>query len=628
MRVSFFERRNNEGETGLRNHRGKIGFSSILLWVCILSSLVSAYAFDGIANNQALKRPASSLRSRDFDSKSKTEVESSVESREKTAVIVGAGPGGLAAAIVLSNIEDRSSDVHHGETATNIFDRVIVLDEAPNISYDPSRSYFFNINGRGLKFIDAYDIQLGKRGSEVSCFKVHYVPSDPEEVFEGENPVVMMANAFARSFWIPRHDLLTQLAEEIHSQNKKNGDSSIIEVHRGVSCEYIEPTKDGAVKLVVGRKDAKDKEEIIITDLCVGADGMASKVRKSLEDGRFVSSNWSNASKSNKKFKPKKYVSPATGLRVKGFRINPNFAIPKGGTESDSKSEIPIEPDASYILKPTTKTTEDLLRISIFPQRDLTSCEGRPILFVTQPEHDLWNPQKIRTDDGCRSMKSFLKRAQPRYDWDKIVSDEELERFVSSKGTRFPPCQYVPSTYVSSNPSHNDSEEKFGGGVVLIGDALHSFPPDLGEGVNMAFADAMMLGKSLEEAFTIARDSPNVGPTSKISILSKALQFYDKKNGPEARAIVAMARCGSPFQYPQTKWFMKFRKFLWLSNFLLRTTLNKVTFGITPLPVISLKSDSDLSYSKVMKKANSLTVVLWSVLGFGLLSLVRSRIIV
>jgi len=37
-------------------------------------------------------------------------------------------------------------------------------------------------------------------------------------------------------------------------------------------------------------------------------------------------------------------------------------------------------------------------------------------------------------------------------------------------------------------------------GVVLIGDALHSFPPDTGQGVNAAFCDVMALKASFEEA--------------------------------------------------------------------------------------------------------------------------------
>ena len=39
-----------------------------------------------------------------------------------------------------------------------------------------------------------------------------------------------------------------------------------------------------------------------------------------------------------------------------------------------------------------------------------------------------------------------------------------------------------------------------GGGVVLLGDAIHVFPPDLGAGVNMGFLDVLDLMDSLDQS--------------------------------------------------------------------------------------------------------------------------------
>jgi len=82
-------------------------------------------------------------------------------------------------------------------------------------------------------------------------------------------------------------------------------------------------------------------------------------------------------------------------------------------------------------------------------------------------------------------MLDYLERALPQLPIREIVGVEEAERFAASEGARFPKPQYC---------------EKFvavleGGecGVALLGDALHAFPPDLGQGVNAGLEDIMEL---------------------------------------------------------------------------------------------------------------------------------------
>jgi kynurenine 3-monooxygenase len=280
----------------------------------------------------------------------------------------------------------------------------------------------------------------------------------------------------------------------------------------------------------------------------------------------------------------KQYTTPSTGLRIKALRIDPDFAIPKGGTGSDRKSEVPIETRyILYRLESATNGPTDSLPLSILPQKDPHSISARIVNVCTEPNHDLWNPTKIRTDDGGRSAKEYFVKAHPRYDWDKLVTEEEWEIFASTKGSKFPPCQYVPSMYVSSN---DDNE---GAGVVLLGDALHAFPPDLGQGVNAAFCDALLLGNSFEEAATTpSAPEATKQPTTNNSFVSKALKSYQEKNGPEIRALIALSRCGAPFQYNQASSIIKFQKCLWFANVLLRMLLNKVTLGWSPKPAMFL----------------------------------------
>ena len=92
---------------------------------------------------------------------------------------MGGGPGGLAAALVLSNVKKPG---------------IIVLDEASKGSYDPTRAYTFDMNQRGQRFTDAFDINLSKRGSPHNGYKFEYVPSDPNDVFDGIPPATTPMN--------------------------------------------------------------------------------------------------------------------------------------------------------------------------------------------------------------------------------------------------------------------------------------------------------------------------------------------------------------------------------------------------------------------------------------------------
>jgi len=593
-----------------------------ILWACITSSLAlaSAPSLSTAGSRNDIGKTETRLHSSpgfgDIDSQS---------TKKKTAVVVGGGPGGLAAALVLSNIQAQGTKAHGdvGDENGSFFDRVIVLDEAQKESYDPTRAYFFNINRRGQKFTDAFGIDLSKRGTAVQEFARQNVPSDPNEVFDAQSPFRRPMSEEEKEnmgtmYWIPRHELVELITDEINAKNRKNANDIRAEIQflRGSRCEYIEPTENGLVKIVIAddqSTEVNEKHNYLVADFVVGADGISSNVRRSLEDGRFDPQQWSNAKRPSKRFGLKQYTSPSTGLRIKGLRVSPDFAIPKGGTGSDRTEDIPIDFRYNYGLSSALNGPTNRLPLVILPQKDPYSISARPVNICTEPNHDIWDPNKIRTDDGGKSAKAYFEKAHPRYDWNKVVTEEEWEIFASTKGSRFPPCQYSPSMYVSS--------KKAEAGVVLVGDALHTFPPDLGQGVNAAFCDAMLLGKSFEEAASSAISTD--GEIS--SFVPEALKSYEATNGPESRALIALARCGAPFQYDQSSILNRFRKTFWAANLALRLLLNKVTFGLSPKPAVLLMMDPTISFRRVMKKANTLTAMLWSSVLMIVLSLVKSR---
>mmetsp|Transcript_22097 Transcript_22097/g.61470 ORF Transcript_22097/g.61470 Transcript_22097/m.61470 type:complete len:329 (-) Transcript_22097:7-993(-) len=320
--------------------RGMAYLSALLLFVCCCSGrsfLVDGFRFG--TGSTGRKRESSMLVCNAKDRKPKGSRSDSEVSRTKTAVIVGGGPAGLAAALVLSNISNNISNTTTTTTGTrteeserqNLFERVIVLEDAPKESYDPSRAYFYNINKRGQRFTDAFDIDLTKRGLEVTGFAKLVVPSDPAEAFDETKVVRQQLSEEERKrvgtmYWIPRHELVEEIVEEIQAKNKKKGGTHTqIELRRGVRCKHVEPTKEGMVRIVTVTATESsgddDQEDCLVADLCVGADGISSGVRQSLEDGRFDPEHWSNAQNPSKKFGLKKYTTPSTGFRIQGVRI-------------------------------------------------------------------------------------------------------------------------------------------------------------------------------------------------------------------------------------------------------------------------------------------------------------------
>lgn len=98
----------------------------------------------------------------------------------------------------------------------------------------------------------------------------------------------------------------------------------------------------------------------------------------------------------------------------------------------------------------------------------------------------------------------------------------------------------------------------------------------------------------------------------------------------QTKALVKMVRVGAPFQYGQFGGILTLRKILWSINFFSRVALNKITFGLTPLPVFIQISDADLKYSTALRRADILTASIWAVtlgvLGkvFGVVSKVKT----
>ena len=129
---------------------------------------------------------------------------------------------------------------------------------------------------------------------------------------------------------------------------------------------------------------------------------------------------------------------------------------------------------------------------------------------IARPNHDVW---KI---DNVEDLKKWFQKSFPRLSFDKLLSDEEWRRFLDEDGICFPFCSYTNGVATSSLDKSS--------AVVLVGDALHSYPPDIGQGVNSGLMDVLQLSKVMENV-CLAADKA----TTKKKTLSDALKMFENE---------------------------------------------------------------------------------------------------
>ena len=269
------------------------------------------------------------------------------------------------------------------------------------------------------------------------------------------------------------------------------------------------------------------------------------------------------------------------------MQLKPQFEIP-----NNDGTFIPSESTTTYGMRSLHDTPSNYISLGLLPIKD--DSIPRTANIITRPGHEIWD---------CTTgpeLKSWLKLNLPRYDWDKIIlNDNEWDRVAKEHGTKFPSCQYSSDMQLSSNNC----------GVVLVGDAIHAFPPDIGQGINAGFLDVMALHDALSSS----------------SSLQTKLEKYEKKRKPEISALIRLARFGAPYQYNQPDKIDRFKKKLWLCNVMIRTILNKISFGVIPSAGIMMSMNPKLSFKQIMFRADLLTRVGFAGLFFSAFSFLLKK---
>ncbi|MFK0729624.1 MAG: FAD-dependent oxidoreductase [Gloeotrichia echinulata GP01] len=444
-------------------------------------------------------------------------------------LIVGGGPAGLATALML---------------AKRGWKNITVLEQRPAADYyEPDKSFNYLIDGRGQKLTDFFGLteQLAKISVPTTEFYFTEIKSNGNRK-TSKLPIVDSKRKTA--YWIPRKAFVLLLYQEIVRNWQDN-----ITVMFNTKCIAINHGDAEKLEIIVEENNANIVR--FEPDFLIGCDGIKSIVRNTLKD-------WEN-SKSDK-FEMKFFPSPSSGLRYKVLSLPPNFSLDANGNER-------AVCDMSYAIRGALRGRKRSLSLGLLPLKN--PDESRTANIITRPEHEIW---KLKNKED---LYNFLEKAFPQLPIRQIVSPEEAERFAKSEGGYFPIPQYCSGLYFLLNEQQADAI-----GIVLLGDAIHCFPPDIGQGVNSALEDVYVLNEAL------SRSDDNI---------SQALPLYESLRFPDVKPLIRLAQTAFPWQYNQDR----LGRWLWNINFFIRLILSRLLPYIFSPPAFFLIQNHQLSYQEI-----------------------------
>lgn len=223
--------------------------------------------------------------------------------------------------------------------------------------------------------------------------------------------------------------------------------------------------------------------------------------------------------------------SPSAGLRYKVLQLPPNtpYRIPPGtalkgpkhsNTDSENGSPVSTAEGSTHagVLQnqrfasvqgdkggPFKKDRP--LKLGMLPIKDAHA--NRTANIILPAHHAFWS---IRT---AEQLRDCLQTSFPQLDVPRLLDEDGMAAAAASSGGTFPRPQYMKHfTAVLQPVSEEHASSGLTGamgaaavqsqyasavrpapacGIALVGDAVHAFPPDLGQGVNSALQDVQEL---------------------------------------------------------------------------------------------------------------------------------------
>lgn len=308
---------------------------------------------------------------------------------------------------------------------------------------------------------------------------------------------------------------------------------------------------DGRAVLTL-RNNVTGAEEVVRPDLVIGADGARSVVRSALGGALGY--------KAPEEFS-RLYPSPAADVAYRTLALKASPLLAFDGSLS-------AQPGMMYVCKGRSFNM-GMLCVGSDPSLPRIGTVTQP---VSSP---LW--QLSTVDEYWTAFEENFPTLPLR----EMVAEGAMEAFAAGLTVAFP-TPLMP--------------EALGGGVgttgvVLTGDAAHTFPPDLGQGVNAALEDVGVLVDLLDEGGSAGAAA--VAGTSPVTL---AVAYHASRRDDVA-ALIRMMQVGAPYQYGQDK----LRRAAWGLGVVARVRLANVAPALCAPPVFTAVNTT-VPYSEIWRQ--------------------------
>ncbi len=428
-------------------------------------------------------------------------------------------------------------------------DIVVVERQKSFREFEKNKSFTYQIDGRGQKLLGQLGLkeQLNDFGVANKGFLATFIK--PDGTSKVVSPPIIDPKRVT-SYWTTRRSLLTLLHDTIEQRN--DGRIKLLYGHTfdGIFKE------DGRALARVSGPDNKTKT--FRPDLTLGCDGLNSTLRKSLSKIDDIEPSY---------FEMIEHPSPASELYYKVLNLPTCFDINGGESAVDDHR-------MTYAINSRFKNSKESIYLFGFPVIDAE--QPRCVNIIRLGDHKIWGL------DSVEEFYVYMQDAFPQLDIRELVPEQEAKGFITLKPGKFPIPQYSKHLH-----AHIGTEAQQGH-CLLIGDAAHAFPPDLGLGVNSALEDLFELNGILKNSE---------------ADLAKVCAAYEERRLPESAALARLVQTVHPYQYGHYPWKLK----LWTLRFLFRFGLNKLLPKLVEKHKFMLVQDHNLTFQEIEGSATNVT---------------------
>lgn len=300
-------------------------------------------------------------------------------------IIVGAGPTGLTAAIMLAR---------RGYQNVKVFDRLdepLAPDSSDWVDFTKERSYNIGLSGRGQRVLRELDVLTAIES--VACDVVGRKDWSPESEVDKPREIIYTGTKSYTTRVIQRDRLSSVLLNELRT----NPDySKVVTVQFNTQCNSVKFTDKSALVHITDR--ANVGELVLESSFVLGCDGTASALRDAMETA-------SGGSLRVKRYEDK---------NVRVYRTIPLHFPPNN--KKDWNSEL------NY----SARTKSDI-------NIDALPCKNGPMLGVVL--YRPWDKRitELKSKDDARA---FFREFLPMFN--DVVKDDDLERFSRKECSKLP----------------------------------------------------------------------------------------------------------------------------------------------------------------------------------------------